>query len=74
MEQKKELTLLETMVIACFGTVAIASYFYAVVPAIINIIFGHYDYIIKSELSALLLILGSINMLIIIQLTKLFKS
>lgn len=66
----KKLTNSEQIVIGCFSGMALASYLYVFVAQIISEFYG-YDYM--SQTSALLfLIVASLNVLIVVQMVKLF--
>jgi len=67
---KQKLTQLEWIIIACFSGMALASYLSVFVAQIISEFYG-YDYM--SQTSALLfLIVASLNVLIVVQMVKLF--
>jgi hypothetical protein len=67
---KQKLTQLEWIILACFSGMALSSYLSVFVAQIISEFYG-YDYM--SQTSALLfLIVGSLNVLIVVQLVNLW--
>jgi len=67
---KLKLTQLEWIIIACFSGMALASYISVSIAQIMSGFFG-YDYMSKT-VTLLFFILGSLNVLIVVQMVKLF--